>query len=82
MAANFESFSPDEVCDFLKEHVPSISDSILQEIKAHKIDGEVFLALNDEYLRELAPLLGDRLKIKHVIAAALAKTCTVSSSDG
>ena len=57
---NFESLSCDSVCAFLKERVPSI----LEKIKDHRIDGEVFFALNDEYLREVAPLLGDRLKIK------------------
>ena len=67
--------SPEEVCDFLKKQVPSISCSILEKIKEHKIDGEVFVALNDEYLREIAPLLGDRLKIKRAIATALAVSC-------
>ena len=56
MAGSFDSLSPDEVCDFPKDQIPSISDSILNE---HKIDGEVFLALTDEYLQEIAPLLGD-----------------------
>ena len=59
MAGSFDSLSPDEVCDFLKDQIPSISDSIFQKINEHKIDGEVFLALTDEYLREIAPLLGD-----------------------
>ena len=72
ITASFENLSPDEVCDFLKKHVPSISDDILEKVKEHKIDGEVFVALNDEYLREIAPLLGDRLKIKRAIATALA----------
>ena len=74
------NLSPDEVCDFLKEQIPSISDNIVQKIKEHKIDGDIFLALNDEYLREIAPLLGDRLKMKHAIATALARTSTVSFS--
>ena len=29
MAAGFEAFSPSEVCDFLLEQVPSLSDSVL-----------------------------------------------------
>lgn len=45
-------------------------------MKEHKIDGEVFVALNDEYLREIARLLGDRLKIKRALATALAVNCT------
>lgn len=77
-AAGFESLSPDEVCDYLKEQIPSISENILEKIREHKIDGEVFLALNDEYLQEVAPLLGDRLKIKRTVTAALTRTSTVS----
>ena len=77
-AAGFDALSPDEVCDYLKEQIPSISKRILENVKEHKSDGEVFLALNDEYLREVALLLGDRLKIKHTVAAALAITSTVS----
>ena len=60
----FESCSPHEVCVFLKEQVPSIPENILEKMKEHKIDGEAFLALNEEYLREISPLIGDRLKIK------------------
>ena len=78
MAAVFERLSPAEVCDYLKEQIPSISHSILEKIVEHKIDGEVFLALNEEYLREVAPLLGDRLKVKRAISTALSKTCSVS----
>ena len=77
MAGRFDSLSPDEVCDFLKDQIPSISDSIFQKIHEHKIDGEVFLELTDKYLREIAPLLGDRLKMKRAIATALARTSTV-----
>ena len=68
MARNFEELSPADVCSYLRENIPSISDEIFQAILDHKIDGEVFLSLDDEYLREIAPLLGDRLKIKRLIS--------------
>ena len=48
----------------------SLSRNVLDLILEHKIDGEVFLELNDDYLREICPLVGDRLKIKKVIASA------------
>ncbi|CAI8031484.1 hypothetical protein GBAR_LOCUS17865 [Geodia barretti] len=54
----------------------SLSESILDNIFEHKIDGEVFLSLNDENLREIAPLLGDRLKIKRLISETLVKLDT------
>ena len=72
MAANFEALSPENLCLFLRNEIPTISEDVLEKIVEHKIDGEVFRDLTDDYLREIAPLLGDRLKIKRVLAAAFA----------
>ena len=68
--ASFDHLSPEEVCMYLKNEVPTISQEILDSVIDHKIDGEVFLEMNDEYLREIAPLLGDRLKIKRAVHKA------------
>ena len=62
------------LCLFLEKEIPTTFKDILGKIVEHKIDGEVFLGLNDEYLREIAPLLGDWLKIKRVFSATLDKT--------
>ena len=67
-------FRPKRFCAYLKEQSPLISEGILERFVEHKIDGEVFLELNDEYLREIAPLLGDRLKLKKIINKALAES--------
>jgi len=75
---SFEKLSPDEVCVYLKQEIPTIAEDILEKVVEHKIDGEVFLSLNDEYLREIAPLLGDRLKLKRVLNAVLTLSATVS----
>ena len=48
-----------------------MSEEVISNIKQHKIDGKIFLQLNEEYLREVAPLLGDRMKLKQVISEAL-----------
>ena len=56
-----------EVHDYIQEEIPQIEKDVLENIVLHKIDGETFLVLNDEYLREIAPLLGDRLKLKKLI---------------
>jgi hypothetical protein len=72
MAANFEALSPENLCLFLRNEIPTISEDVLEKIVEHKIDGEVFRDLTDDYLREIAPLLGDRLKIKRVLAATFA----------
>ena len=78
LAVSFETFSPSQVCDYLKLELPTLSQEVLRKLEEHKIDGEVFLGLNDEYLREVAPLLGDRLKIKRVIYSALTMSSSVS----
>ena len=70
-----EDFSTEDVC---QEQVPDISQSFLEALKEHRIDGRVLLELTDEYLRELAPLLGDRIKIKRVIRFALSTKSPVS----
>lgn len=69
-AAIKSSFSVQEVVSFLKERVPTISEDVLKRIEDQRIDGEVFLALDDEYMREIAPLLGDRVKLKKVLNSA------------
>jgi hypothetical protein len=71
MAAGLEGLSPREICAYVKDQIPSISDEVLERFKEHEIDGSVFLELNDEYLREIAPRLGDRLKLKRIITRAL-----------
>ena len=77
MARNFEELSPADVCSYLRENIPSISDEIFQAILDH---GEVFLSLDDEYLREIAPLLGDRLKIKRLMSKTSAGLSNVRIS--
>ena len=42
-------------------------------VQEHKIDGGAFVELEDKSLKEIAPLLGDRLKLKRIIKAALAR---------
>jgi len=61
-----------ELCDYLKENVPSLSESVVHEIDSQRIDGEALLQItemsDDRYLREIAPLLGDRIKLRAVIS--------------
>ena len=77
-AERFELFPPTRVCDFLREQVPGISEDVLEKVINHRIDGEVFLELDDAYLKEIAPLLGDRLKIRRALTNVLAGRSTVS----
>ena len=65
-----ETKSVEELCSYLQDEI-CVDDEVLSNLKKHKIDGETFLQLNEEYLREVAPLLGDRIKLKRVITSAL-----------
>ena len=63
-----ETKSVEELCSYLQDEI-CVDDEVLSNLKKHKIDGETFLRLNEEYLREVAPLLGDRIKLKRVITS-------------
>lgn len=81
--SRFEDLSPEKLCVFIKNEIPKLSEEILTKILEHKIDGETFLCMNEEHLREIAPLLGDRLKLRRVLTVTLAdvslNSCTCSS---
>ena len=45
MAAGFEGLSAEEICTYMKEQIPSISDELLERFEKHKIDGSVFFGV-------------------------------------
>jgi len=61
-------YSCEEVVEFVKKGIPTISEGVLSAIANNKIDGEIFLEIDEESLREIAPLIGDRAKLKKIIA--------------
>lgn len=78
--AKFVEYTPEEVTSFVKDEVPTLSEEVLEVFIAEKIDGEVFLEITDELLRDLAPRLGDRVKLKRAIKAAKSKSLIPSVS--
>ena len=76
--ATFRDYTPEDVCLYIKEKVSTIFDGVLKNIVAEKIDGEVLLEMDDDSLREVAPLVGDRLKIKKAISKAYLSAPIVS----
>ena len=66
-----EDKSIKELCDYLPTEITDISEDVLSNLRRHKVDGKIFVKLNEEYPREVAPLLRDRLKLKKVISEAL-----------
>lgn len=61
----------------MKEQFPAIPTDVLEEITCNGIDGETFIELNDEYLREIAPKLCDRIRMKKAVNMALTLTSPV-----
>lgn len=59
------TMSVEELCAFLG--TAGVEKPILEKILQHKIDGSVFLQLSDDDLKELSPLLGDRIKLKRLL---------------
>lgn len=77
MEAAFDTRSPDDVRAYLSKEVPNLDGEVLNNFVKHKICkicGAVFLELTDEYLRELIPLLGDRIQVKRAIMKAMDST--------
>ena len=75
-----EAFTPEQLQIFIENEIPNISKDVLAKIAEHKIDGDLFLTLTDDYLREVAPLLGDLLRIKRLQSSLLNDASTVSSN--
>ena len=64
-----ENKDVDELCDFIKDSILDIECDVLENFKRHNVNGEIFAQLDEEYLRELPPLLGDRVRLKIISAA-------------
>ena len=59
---SIQKMNVDQLCDYLAKHLVDVTD-VLEDIRIHKIDGAAFFHLNEENLREVAPILGDRIKL-------------------
>ena len=55
----------DELCnDYLADRV---DEDVIATFRKHKISGAMFLSLEDEQLKELFPILGDRMAVKQLL---------------
>lgn len=69
-SVSFNKYTTEQVVRFIGSEIPTLSLEIREIIKDQKIDGEVLLEMSDNDLLEIAPLLGDRLKLKKAMAKA------------
>ena len=63
---DYFKMSVDELCEHLKK-VEGIQEDILSVLHANKINGANFLELNAELLKELFPVVGERLMVARTI---------------
>ena len=83
---NFSSMTPDDICVFWREELPSLDEYVIETFRQ---SGIAFIELNDEYLRELCPVLGDHMKIKKIVQTCVQsisspstpKSCALNSSS-
>ena len=55
----------DELCnDYLADRV---DEDVIATFRKHKISSAMFLSLEDEQLKELFPILGDRMAVKQLL---------------
>ena len=76
---NIVQLSVEELGNFLNERIPDIDYNTLENFKRHKIDGPTFTLLDDEYLKELCPLLGDRIKVKNLFNIERKRSSTITT---
>lgn len=67
---SLDSLTPEQVAHYIHTEVPMISLDILETLKVQKIDGEVLLEMSDGDFLDIAPCLGDRLKLKKAVNKA------------
>lgn len=61
-------FSGEELYVFLLDELENdVSSESLAIIKSNRINGRIFLELNESDLKEIIPLLGERKAIKNII---------------
>ncbi len=60
-----EKYRPDKLQDFLEEK--GICEQIAHDFFVNDISGDLFLLLNKSEIKELAPKLSDRIKLRELI---------------
>ena len=67
MELDVGSLSVEELCDLLSNK--GLSEEVVQAIETNKVGGRSFLVLTDEHLKEMFPLVGERIAVKQQIVA-------------
>ena len=65
MAASIVCYSAEELSEFLLFR--ELDADIVDTLSKNKIGGEEFMALTDDLLREMFPVVGERVKVRKLI---------------
>ena len=64
-AVQLSMYSVGQLCE--EYLVDKLDEDVIATIKMHKINGSQFLSLEDQQLKELFPLLGERMSVNQVL---------------
>lgn len=65
MASSIQSFSKDELTKYLEDK--GLEREVIDTIKKNRITGATFMELTPEHLKELLPVIGDRIALSKII---------------
>ena len=73
--AELKLLNCEEFSEFLEEQ--GAHEDIIASFSSNRISGEAFLNLSEDDLKELLPVIGDRVYIRNLLRNARDKTSTV-----
>lgn len=70
------SFSGDELCEYLESQ--NVDPDIIETVKKNKISGASFLQLTEDHLKEMFPVIGERMCVSQLLQTLKGPQLTVS----
>ena len=61
-----EALSVEELCDYLIEK-ENLDEDLVDILRTNKIKGKTFIRLTEDHIKELFPVVGDRLELAGVV---------------
>lgn len=86
-AENIDSWSVDDLCDYIYSEVEhEQGEAIIPVLRENRINGKTFTKLKTDDLKELFPVVGDRLEVSLALEKLTAKPkvrspSTISASE-
>ena len=72
-ASDFSEFSVEEVVEYLEDK--DVGAEVLDNFKTNLVNGEAFMILEEEDLKELAPLIGERTILRQILRTIKKQVC-------